>query len=504
MTSDIPSNGEIISAVSVSKNYGATRALNEVSVAINPGEVHALVGENGAGKSTLAKILAGAVEPSSGHLQVAGVPVRFVRPRDALRAGIAIVQQELALLPSQSVIRNVFLGLEDHRAGILVESSLRGRYAELVRRWGFDLHPDMKVSSLSIGDQQKVEILRALARDAKLIIMDEPTARLTTPEAGQFHKMVRELRDQGKAIVLVSHFLEEVLRLSDRVTIMRDGCVVRSSKAEDETSATLVQGMLGRSIESTFPPRPRASLFAEPRLEVIGLSGKKFSDVSFSVRSGEILGIAGMIGSGRSELLRTIFGADRAIGGEIRFGTNVHSGFKSPREAIAQGLALLPESRKDEGLLLSQTVGDNIVLPHLRDHVASAGVLSRHRQQDLVNNSIGTFGIRCAGGGASMSSLSGGNQQKVVLAKCLLADPKVLLLDEPTRGVDIGAKRSIYELLFDFVAKGGAIVVVSSELEEVIGLSDDVVVMRRGQIAGRFSKDEATEERILAAAFGTA
>lgn len=493
---------ELISAVSISKTYGGTRALADATITVYQGEVLALVGENGAGKSTLGKVLAGVVSPSSGELRIAGKVLHFSRPKDALRTGIAIVHQELALLSTQSVIRNVFLGIEDHWAGVLADGELRKRYQSLVQQWGFDLDPDAIVGKLSTGDQQKVEILRSLARDARMIVMDEPTARLTAPEAAQFHKMVRGLRDQGKSIVLVSHFLEEVLSLSDRVAVMRDGRIVRQSAARDETVTTLVQGMLGRSVEATFPARPIRQSGRAVALELRALSGEKFRDVSLAVRSGEIIGIAGMVGSGRSELLRAIFGADPIRSGELFLEGRLVHGFRNPRQALAAGISFLPESRKDEGLLLQQTIGDNIVLPYLGGHVAKAGLLSRRKQDRLAEQWIEHFRIRCTGPSGGVSTLSGGNQQKVVLAKCLVANPKVLLLDEPTRGVDVGAKRAIYEIIFDYVKKGGAVIMVSSELEEVIGLSDSLLVMRSGRIVGCLPKEKITEERVLTAAFG--
>ena len=493
---------EIVTAVGVSKTYGATQALDNVTLSVFAGEVLALVGENGAGKSTLGKILAGVVGPTKGELRMQGRPVLFQRPRDALAAGIAIVHQELALMPSRSVRQNVFLGLEDSRLGILNEAPSRARFDALVRTWGFDLDPEVRVNALSTGDQQKVEILRALARDARLIIMDEPTARLTAPEAAQLHAVVRRLRNYGKAVVLVSHFLEEVLSLADRVAIMRDGHVVRSGPAAEETPKTLVQGMMGRTIETCFPPRPPTIPGNRPVLAVSHLTGRKFQDISLDVYPGEIVGIAGMVGSGRSELLRAIFGADPVKGGEVRLAGRPQSGFASPRAAIDAGLVMLPESRKDEGLLLRRSVGENIVLPYLSRLTARAGVISRARHAAIARRAIAAFNIRCEGEQAAVASLSGGNQQKVALAKCLVAEPRVLLLDEPTRGVDVSAKRSIYDLIFAFVAKGGAVLVVSSELEEVLGLSDRLLVMKQGRIAGHFDREEASEERILCAAFG--
>ena len=492
----------IVEAVSVTKNYGAVRALRDVSISIRPGTVHALVGENGAGKSTIGKIIGGATDASSGKLFVDGTEVHFARPRDALTVGIAIVHQELALLPSRSVIDNVFLGMETRKRYAIASREQRRTFQELVERWSFAIDPDTVVGRMSTGDQQKVEILRALARDARLIVMDEPTARLTAPETEQFHEIVRELRAQGKTIILVSHFLGEVLELADTVTVMRDGQVIRTSDASAETPDSLVKAMLGADLDPDFTPTSARRHGEPPVLEVRGLSGPKFHDVSLSVHPGEIVGIAGMVGSGRSELLRTIFGAERASSGEVLLDGRSLARRRRPRHTLARGIAMLPESRKDEGLLLKRSVGENIVLPHLK-MASRHGVLSSEREERLAREMVDRLAIKCPGTGAGVHALSGGNQQKVVLAKCLLNEPRVLLLDEPTRGVDVGAKRAIYDLIRAFTHAGGAIVLVSSELDEVLGLADSVLVMRRGRMTAALSRAEATEERVLTAAFGT-
>lgn len=492
----------IVKAVRISKNYGAVRALREVSISIEAATVHALVGENGAGKSTIGKIIGGATDASDGHLFVDGTEVRFTRPRDALAKGVAIVHQELALLPSRPVIDNVFLGKETRRRGMIASAEQRRIFQELAERWSFAIDPDTIVGRMSTGDQQKVELLRALARDARLIVMDEPTARLTAPETEQFHAIVRELRTQGKTVILVSHFLQEVLELADTVTVMRDGQVIRTSEASAETPDSLVRAMLGADLDPDFTPTSERRLGEPPILEVRELSGPKFHDISLSVHPGEVLGIAGMVGSGRSELLRTIFGAERATSGEVNLNGRPLARTRRPRHSLDRGIALLPESRKDEGLLLKQSVGENIVLPHLK-LTSRHGVLSSQRQQRLAADMVDRLSIKCPGTGTDVSALSGGNQQKVVLAKCLVNEPRILLLDEPTRGVDVGAKRAIYDLIHAFVRSGGAVILVSSELEEVLGLADSVVVMRRGRLTATLSRDEATEERVLAAAFGT-
>jgi len=492
----------IVETVKISKTYGAVRALRHVSIRFRAGTVHALVGENGAGKSTIGKIVGGATDASDGRLFVDGAEVRFTRPRDALAVGIAIVHQELALLPSRSVIDNVFLGIETRKRYAIAAREQRRIFGELVERWSFALDPDAIVGRMSTGDQQKVEIVRALARDARLIVMDEPTARLTAPETAQFHEIVRRLRAQGKTIILVSHFLGEVLELADTITVMRDGEVIRTSDASAETPDALIRSMLGADLDPNFVPASERRHGEPPVLEVRGLSGTKFRDVSLSVHPGEVVGIAGMVGSGRSELLRTIFGAEPASSGQVILDGRPLARKRRPRHALARGIAMLPESRKDEGLLLKRSVRENIVLPHL-SMVSKRGVLSADREERLAVDMVERLAIKCPGTGAGVNALSGGNQQKVVLAKCLLNNPRVLLLDEPTRGVDVGAKRAIYDLIHEFVRAGGAVVLVSSELEEVLGLADSVVVMRRGQMTASLSREQATEERVLAAAFGT-
>ena len=492
----------IVETVKINKNYGAVRALRDVSISIEAGTVHALVGENGAGKSTVGKIIGGATDASGGRLFLDGAEVHFTRPRDALAVGIAIVHQELALLPSRSVIDNVFLGIETRKRFAIAAREQRRTFDELASRWSFDIDPDTIVGRMSTGDQQKVEILRALARDARLIVMDEPTARLTAPETEQFHEIVRALRAQGKTVILVSHFLREVLELADTVTVMRDGEVIRTADASTETADSLIRAMLGADLDPNFTPTSERRHGEPPVLEARGLSGPRFRDVSLSVHPGEIVGIAGMVGSGRSELLRTIFGGERASGGEVILDGRALARRRRPRHTLARGIAMLPESRKDEGLLLKRSVRENIVLPHLK-MVSRHGVLSAEREERLAGAMVEQLAIKCPGTGAGVNALSGGNQQKVVLAKCLLNKPRVLLLDEPTRGVDVGAKRAIYDLIREFARAGGAIVLVSSELDEVLGLADTVLVMRRGRMTAALSREQATEERVLAAAFGT-
>ncbi|WP_259311358.1 sugar ABC transporter ATP-binding protein [Capillimicrobium parvum] len=486
----------------VSKNYGGVQAVRDVSLSIARGSVHAIVGENGAGKSTVSKMIAGVITPSAGELLVNGEPVHFHSPRQALAAGIAMIDQELAMVPARSVMDNVFLGVESRRGGVLNLRAQRARFKELIDRTGFGLPRDVPVGALRVAEQQKVEILRAIARDADLIIMDEPTAPLTQVEAEQLYEIIWGLRDGGTTILYISHFLQEVLQVSDTVTVMRDGLHVSTKPSAQETEASLVRGMLGRSLELNFPERKLCDQSAEPVLEVRDLCAPgRFEDVSFTLRPGEIVGMAGLIGSGRSEVLRAVFGADRVSSGEVLLdGKRVRS--RSPRRSIANGLVLLPESRKDDGLVMVRSVADNTVISHL-DDVSSGGLMRRDREKAAVAKLMADLDVRTSGADAPIWSLSGGNQQKVLFAKCLMGNPRVMLIDEPTRGVDVGAKRALYDLIVSLAAEGMALLVVSSELEEVLGLAHRVLVMRRGRLVAELPHDEADEETVLAAAFGT-
>jgi simple sugar transport system ATP-binding protein/ribose transport system ATP-binding protein len=484
----------------ISKRYGGVRALTDVDLTIRRGSIHALAGENGAGKSTLGKIIEGVVRPDGGTMNVLGRPVSYQSPRQALRDGTTMIAQEISLVPERTVIENVFLGSETSRLGIVSKRALRRRYDALIEQAGFDLPPDTEVGTLRLALQQQVEILRALARNVRLIVMDEPTAALSATEAEKLFEIVRHLNANGVTVIYVSHFLKEMLELADTVTVLRDGKVVRTSPTEGETPESLVTSMLGRSLELTFPDPVRPPAGARTVLEVEHLSrGRAVRDVSFSIREGEILGLAGLVGSGRSETARLVFGADRADAGTIRLnGRELDT--RSARAAVRHGIAMLPESRKTQGLVLGRSVLENVTLPHLR-HVSRGSLVSlrdeRRRTAALLER-VGVDGSRLR---SDVSALSGGNQQKVVFAKWLFQSPTVLIADEPTRGVDVGAKRAIYELLTSLAADGMSVLVISSDLEEVIGLAHRILVMRNGGVVGEFDGN-ATEETLMAAAFG--
>jgi ABC-type sugar transport system ATPase subunit len=486
----------------VGKRFGGVRALSGIDLTIERGSIHGLVGENGAGKSTLGKIIAGVHRPDEGELWIDGRRASYWSPRDALRDGLTLIAQEPTLVPRRSVLENVFLGIERGRAGVIDTRSLGRRWERLVDEVGFDLPPTAPAGSLRVADQQKLEVMRAVARSARLIVMDEPTAALTVDEGERLFEMVRRLRERGTTIVYVSHFLAEVLDLVDTVTVLRDGRLVRTSAAGEETPESLVGAMLGRSMELTFPEKSLPPEDAPVVLSVRSLSRPPaVVDVSFEIRAGEILGLAGLIGSGRSEVARAIFGADRAEGGEIALdGRAVR--VRKPRDAVRAGIVMVPEDRKAHGLLMLRSIIDNVSLPHLQ-LVSSAGVINDRRERRAGGELMRSVDVRAKGPSAKVNTLSGGNQQKVLFAKWLFRRPRVFIADEPTRGVDVGAKRAIYELIHSLAQQGMAVLLISSEHEEVLGLAHRVLVMRAGRIVAELDRDTMGEEAIMSAAFAT-
>jgi ABC-type sugar transport system ATPase subunit len=491
-----------IELVGVGKRYGGIQALADVNLTIKAGSIHALVGENGAGKSTLGKIIGGVIPPSEGKLKVDGEDRSYAAPRDALHDGITVISQEVTLLPERSVIENVFLGNEDRSFGMFVRrGALEKRYAELVERAGFDIPGKQIVSGLRVADQQKVEVLRAIVQDARLIVMDEPTAALSPNEIDTLFQIVRRLNAGGTTIIYVSHFLNEVLDISDTVSVLKDGKHVRTAPSSTETPASLITSMLGRPLSQTFPPKAQPDPDAEIALEVEGLCrGVDVDNVSFAVRRGEIVGLAGLVGSGRTETVRLLFGAERPDAGVIKVeGREVK--IRTPRHAVDLGIGMLPESRKEQALIMDRSLVENVTLAHL-EKVSRAGFMFSGRDERRRGTEIlDRVGVRGAPGDAPVSSLSGGNQQKVVFARWLFEPPRILIADEPTRGVDIGAKTAIYELLATLAASGIAIIIVSSEIEEVLGISHRILVMRAGGIVAELGHD-ATEDSVLNAAFG--
>jgi simple sugar transport system ATP-binding protein/ribose transport system ATP-binding protein len=484
----------------VGKSFGGTRALNDVSVEIRVGSVHAFVGENGAGKSTLGKIVAGVFPPDQGQLILKGDPVAFGSPREALGRGIALVAQEVALVPQRTVAENVFLGAEPRRFGFVRQRELLDRFRRVVAAAGFEVPANAMVSALPLAKQQQVEILRALSRNAELIVFDEPTAALAATEVRRFHEIVRGLAAGGRTVILVSHLLNEVLELADTVTILRDGRVVRTGAASAETEDTLVAAMLGRSVGRTYPPKKPPPPDAPTALTVRNLTAAGVDGASLDVRAGEIVGLAGLIGAGRSELARAIFGAVPATASEMTAGTTPLTG--KPAGSIRAKVTMIPESRKDDGLMLRRPVRENVSLASLRS-LERSGFVRRRLEAVQVRGALTSVGASSSLE-APPAALSGGNQQKLMFARALLTKPVVLIADEPTRGVDVGAKRDLYQLLVDMAASGVAILLISNEMEEILGLAHRVIVMRAGRVVAELSEDRMTEEAILAASFGRA
>jgi ABC-type sugar transport system ATPase subunit len=488
----------------ISKRFGGVRALEDITLEIERGTVHALVGENGAGKSTLGKIIAGALQRDAGQMYLAGSEVHFSSPRQGLQAGVAILAQELALEPDATVAENVFLGAEPRRATVLRRGSLRRNFAAVLAESGFTgLRPDVPVRTLTVADQQKVEILRAMARRAETIIMDEPTARLSADEAEHLAEAIAGLRDRGTTIVYVSHFLKEVLAVSDRVTVLRDGKLVETLDSDATDVDGLAERMVGRAVLFQRPPadeRP-AGLDEPPVLSVKGLTrSDAFEDVTFDLHHGEILALTGLVGAGRSEVVHAIFGSAPADSGEISLaGEPIRN--RKPADGIRHGIALLPESRKDEGLVMSASVTENISATAL-SRVSAAGVLRRGREARRAAGIAAEVGLAPRVLNSGVSALSGGNQQKVLFARWLNTDPTIFIADEPTRGVDVGAKEGIYEVLRAIARRGGGVILVSSEIEEVMALADRVLVMRVGRVVAEFANNEIAEDPITRAALG--
>ena len=496
-TADTP-GGDLVVA-GVSKRFGGVPALTDISLTIEPGKVHALIGENGAGKSTLGKIISGVLQPDEGHMTLAGEPLVLRSPREGLAHGIVTIAQELAIVPGLTVAENVYLGSQIATAGFVRRRDMRRQFRELAHHVGFDLSPDVRAGNLSTADMQKVEIMRALSRNAAVVVMDEPSAALSGRESAALHEIIRSLAQRGSAVVLISHFLSEVLSLSHTITTLRDGRLVRTVDAAGATEESLIEGMLGRSLSSVFPEKVVVSSDAPTVLEVEHLSAPGVHDCSFVLRRGEILGIAGLVGAGRSELARAIFRDAKVTSGSVRL-SGRDLGGHSPHRSINSGLAFIPESRKAMGLMMSRSIKENVSLSRLGS-VSRLGWIAPLRERRTVSKLMERTTVKASGMGQTVSMLSGGNQQKLLFARTIMCSPAVLIADEPTRGVDVGSKRAIYDLLAEMAQEGQGVIVISSELEEVLGLAHRVIVMRHGRIITELSGDDMNEQAVLAAAF---
>jgi ribose transport system ATP-binding protein len=492
----------------IRKSYGATVALDGVELTLRSGEVHALVGENGAGKSTLMKILAGAITEFDGEIQFNGKPVRFSGPREAEDAGIRIIYQELNLVPQLTVADNIFLGREKTRGGRLGwldNRTMAARSAKLFERLGAGIAPESKLGDLRIGDQQMVEIAKALAFDAEVVIMDEPTSALSDSEVARLFRVIADLRKAGTTVLYISHKMNEVFTLADHVTVLRDGQFVATAARAETSPDQVVRWMVGREIASLNYVKHPIGEHALLEVESLSLpsapgSGRpSLRDISFTVREGEVLGVAGLLGAGRTELLESIFGASPfQSSGTIRLeGHPVR--FSHPDEAINAGIAMVTEDRKTMGLFDRMTVAENITIRRLPE-LTFGPLIDPRAERRAVAWSINELAIKTAGGEVPVTSLSGGNQQKCILARWLLIEPKVLLLDEPTRGIDVGAKAEIYALIRKLASQRRAIIMTSSELPELLAVSDRIIVLCEGRLTAEIPRAEATEEVIMHAA----
>ncbi len=497
--SDVP----LISMTGITKKYPGVVALSDVDFEARAGEVMALVGENGAGKSTLLKILAGAEHADDGVIKVDGRPVQMAHPREAQHHGIAVIYQELNLAEHLSVAENIFVGREPRtRFGGIDRAAMNRRSAELLAELRVAATPDTVVGRLNVARRQMVEIAKALSMDARVIVMDEPTSSLTEQEVQTLLELVRELRGRGVCVIYVSHRMREIFEISDRVTVMRDGRLVGVEQTADLTPDKVVTMMVGRELTDLFGGEaPTGGTEGETVLEVRGLNaGPRVQDVSFHVRAGEIVGFAGLIGAGRSETAHAIFGSGVRTSGEVMV-RGVPISPRHPDDAIKHGIALVPEDRKRQGLFLGLSVRVNIAAPSLTQ-LSRAGVVRRGSESALALAQTERLNLKAAAADVEVRTLSGGNQQKVVLARWLALNPSVLLLDEPTRGVDVGAKAELYRIIRSVAAQGVGVVVISSELPEVLGICDRIIVMREGKVVGELETAAATEEAVMSLATG--
>lgn len=484
----------------IDKSFGSNQVLKQAGFTLESGEVHALMGENGAGKSTLMKILTGVYTKDAGTVLVDGKEVNYKNPQEAEKAGIVFIYQELNVMFDLTVEENLFMGKEIHgKFGICDKKAMQKKAQEALNILGVNISPKTVMAELSVGQQQMVEICKALMADAKVIIMDEPTAALTQSETVALFKVIESLRKKGVSMVYISHRMEEIFELCDRITVLRDGSYIGVKNIPETNMNEIVKMMIGREIGERYPSRNVK--IGKEVLKVKELTKKgTFHDVNFSVRAGEVLGVSGLMGAGRTEIMQAIFGNLSYESGTIEIdGKEVK--ISNPRQAMEHGIGFITEDRKTEGLMLDKSIRENISLCNLR-RISKSSVISREAEKNMVAEAIKDLHIKCFGSYHECNNLSGGNQQKVVLAKWILTNPKILILDEPTRGVDIGAKKEIYSIINKLAAQGVAIIMVSSELPEVLGMSDNIMVVREGEVRGIISYEEANQERVMTLATG--
>lgn len=497
---NIENESGLLTLSRVSKQFGATQALSDISVTFNKGEVHSIVGENGAGKSTLGKVLLGIHQSDRGEIIYKGEVIKITSPAHGVNLGLVGIAQELSLLPNRTVADNIALGREITVGPFVNSKKTRERVLAVMDQYNMHLDPDILVGALPVAEQQKVEILRALSREADLIVFDEPTARLASHEAEQLRDLVRNLAKRGKAVVYVSHFLEEVLAISDKITILRNGEYIRTSEAKSETRDSLIEAMTGADVQNQFPKLNKFDENAPPILNIQNLTRNgEFDNISFKIRPGEILGLAGLVGAGRSEIAHAIYGGTSPDSGKITF-CDEDVSHTNISKSLRLGMAMVPEARREQGLVLGRPILENISLPYLHKFTKFFG-LDKRSEFHSASHCCEVTSVKHSGLNLDIDTLSGGNQQKILFARAVLGTPKLLIADEPTRGVDVGAKRGIYNLIHELAANGEAILLISSEIEEILGLCHRTLVISQGKIAAEFKDKQMTKAAIMQAAF---
>lgn len=483
----------------ISKLYPGVVALDDLNIEFKEGEIHAMVGENGAGKSTMIKTISGAVQPTRGTIEINNHTYEQMTPTLSRQNGIAVIYQEFTLIPVLSASENIFLGEFIMKGMVLDRKEMDKKAEELFNRLHVDIDPSTKVADLTTGYQQIVEIAKAVSKDAKILIMDEPSAPLTTSEVEAMFKIVDTLKTQGVTIIYISHRMEEIFRLSDRVSVLRDGKYITTVNTADTSKSELIKLMVGRELSETYPERKNKA--SETVLSIKKLTGNGVKDVSFDVKRGEVLGLAGLIGAGRTELAQLLFGYEKIISGEIILnGKSIRP--KNCIEAIAAGIALVPEDRKRQGLVLEMSIKENTTMPSMK-RISTLAVISNDQEKEMSQSYMDSLRTKAPSIEQKTKNLSGGNQQKVVLAKWLAMDPQVLIFDEPTRGIDVGAKQEIYNIMNELADNGKTILMISSDMEELIGMSDRIVVLCKGRVTGLLEKEEVSQELILSKSAGS-
>ncbi len=477
----------------ISKSFPGVKALDGMQLKIFAGEVHALMGENGAGKSTLMNIINGSYQKDSGEIRIDGAPVEIHSIRDAAALGISMIHQELNYVPALSVADNIFLGKEFVQGQWLKKQKMLTFTKDLLDEMEIQLNPTSKMCDLSVSQQQMVEIARAVSNNARVLIMDEPTSAITSEEVRVLFKIIEKLREKGVAIIYITHKMDEVFQIADRVTVMRDGCYINSLPREQVTESELISMMVGRKIGDMFPKSNTPT--QEALFQVEHLSGGRFTDISFTLNRGEILGVAGLMGAGRTEIMRAIFGLDPLNDGTIRLkGKQLH--IRNSRDALNQGIGYVSEDRRSVGLVLGMTVRENITMSNLRSYCRHGWIRSREEKR-VAEAQIHEFAIKTPSAEQIAANLSGGNQQKIVLAKTLLCLPEVIILDEPTRGIDVGAKAEIHKMISELAQQGKGVILISSEMPEILGMSDRIVVIHEGKKKGELLRKDASQQAIM-------